>query len=50
VGLPARLRDVGVVDTVLPQVADHAMDDWFLTQVPRRAGHDDVMDLLKAAW
>ena len=50
VGLPARLRDVGVVDTVLPQVADHAMDDWFLTQVPRRAGHDDLMDLLQAAW
>ena len=50
VELPARLRDVGVADTVLPQVADHAMDDWFLTQVPRRAGHGDLMDLLQAAW
>jgi alcohol dehydrogenase class IV len=50
VGLPARLRDAGVVDTVLPQVADHAMDDWSLTQVPRRAGHDDLMGLLQAAW
>ena len=49
-GLPARLRDVGVVDTVLPEVADLAMDDWFLTQVPRRADRHDLMDLLQAAW
>ena len=49
-GLPVRLRDVGVVDTVLPQVADDAMDDWSLTQGPRRPGRDDLMDLLQAAW
>jgi alcohol dehydrogenase class IV len=50
VGLPARLRDVGVVDTVLAHVADHTMDDWALTRMPRRASHDDLMDLLQTAW
>lgn len=49
-GLPARLRDVGVADTALPEVVDHTMDDWALNTAPRQANRDDLMAVLTAAW
>jgi len=50
-GMPKRLRDVGVPEDALPQLAQDAAGDWFLHQNPRRV--TDVIELLeifKAAW
>jgi alcohol dehydrogenase class IV len=49
-GVPVRLRDVGVEESALPEIADHAMDDWSITRTPRPATRDDVVELLSAAW
>ena len=48
--VPARLRDVGVTRAALAEVADHAMDDWALTRVPRRVERPELDGLLHAAW
>ena len=50
VGIPLRLRDVGVARDSLPEIVAHALDDWFLTRVPRPAGRHDLEELLNAAW
>lgn len=49
-GVPRRLRDVGVEHDVLDEVADHTLDDWSLTRIPRRTDRADLLGLLKAAW
>lgn len=50
-GLPARLRDVGVAEQDLAQIAADAFGDWFLHQNPRAvAGPDELRELLAAAW
>lgn len=50
-GLPRRLRDIGVPDHALPQIADDAMTDWFLHQNPRKIRtSEDLIDILRAAW
>ena len=48
--VPARLRDVGVDRDALPEIVDHALDDWFITQVPRPADRDELTALVEAAW
>jgi len=48
--VPARLRDTGLARDALPEVVGHTLNDWALTRVPRQVGHDDLMDLLNAAW
>jgi len=48
--VPARLRDVGITRAALAEVADHAMDDWALTRVPRRVERPELDKLLHAAW
>ena len=48
--VPARLRDAGVTQAALAEVADHAMDDWALTRVPRRVERPELDELLHAAW
>ena len=50
-GLPARLRDVGVDRPALPAIARVAMQDRHIPTNPRQiAGLDDIMTLLEAAW
>jgi alcohol dehydrogenase class IV len=48
--VPARLRDVGVSRPALAEVADHAMNDWAITRVPRRVKRPELDELLQAAW
>jgi alcohol dehydrogenase class IV len=49
-GVPGRLRDVGLSRGALVEVADHTMDDWSLTRIPRRVERADLLELLEAAW
>ena len=49
-GVPARLRDVGVLESSLPDIVEHALNDWTLTQIPRTANRGDIEELLRAAW
>ena len=49
-GVPARLRDVGVDHDALSEIADHALDDWSITRVPRPVDRDAVTELLETAW
>jgi alcohol dehydrogenase class IV len=48
--LPLRLREAGVQRDALGEIAQHALDDWWLSRAPRPAGADDVDALLDAAW
>lgn len=49
--LPRTLREIGVPQTALPQLAEDAMGDWFLHQNPRRIDDSaDILALLRAAW
>jgi alcohol dehydrogenase class IV len=48
--VPTRLREVGVTRAALAEVAGHAMDDWAITQVPRRVERPELDELLHAAW
>jgi alcohol dehydrogenase class IV len=48
--IPARLRDVGIDKADLAEVADHAMDDWAITRVPRHVERSELDELLHAAW
>jgi alcohol dehydrogenase class IV len=50
VRVPKRLRDAGIDREQLPTIVDHVLDDWFISQVPRPAGRQDIADLLQAAW
>ena len=50
-GVPSRLRDLGVPQNALQQVADHAMGDWFLRGSPRKVQNaSELMQVLDAAW
>jgi alcohol dehydrogenase class IV len=49
-GIPQRLRDVGVGKSDLPQIAEDVKGDWFLSQNPRGVEQPDLLDLLSAAW
>jgi alcohol dehydrogenase class IV len=48
--VPSRLRDVGITRAALAEVADHAMDDWAITRLPRRVERPELDELLQAAW
>jgi alcohol dehydrogenase class IV len=51
IGLPARLRDIGVSEADLSVLAADAATDWFLHQNPRPvAGTADILEVLRAAW
>lgn len=51
IGVPQRLRDVGVAQPLLATLAEDALSDWFLQQVPRPIKDaTDLMDILQAAW
>lgn len=50
-GLPKRLRDLGVTREALPAIARHAMGDWFLRGNPRRIDNAaEIEQLLELAW
>lgn len=49
-GVPGRLRDAGVAQEALPEIAAAAMDDWSITRIPRSVQLDDVTTVLRAAW
>lgn len=50
-GLPWRLRDVGVSETDFPGIAKDAMEDLIVASNPRLVkSEDEVIDLLKKAW
>jgi alcohol dehydrogenase class IV len=50
-GLPSRLRDVGVTMDALPRIAADAGTDWFLFQNPRPVSDPtELMGVLTAAW
>jgi alcohol dehydrogenase class IV len=49
-GIARRLRDLGVEQALLPQIAAHGIDDWFIERNPRRVTQADAEALLHAAW
>lgn len=50
-GLPSRLRDIGVAEGDLPLIAKQTMGDMSTVMNPRSVtGMDEVLDLLKQAW
>lgn len=50
-GLPRRLRDVGVKKEDLPKVAEKGMSDWFLRGSPRPVRDvSELTSLLEEAW
>ena len=50
-GLATRLRDVGVPREVLPEIARHAMGDWFLRGNPRQVRDaSELQHTLELAW
>jgi len=51
VGVPRRLRDIGVAERDLAEIADAAMADWFINRAPRRvSGVADLHGILERAW
>ena len=51
IGLPKRLREVGVPKDALPQLAADAAGDWFLHQNPRPfTAESELLGVLEAAW
>ncbi|WP_051237105.1 iron-containing alcohol dehydrogenase family protein [Ottowia thiooxydans] len=49
--VPTRLRDVGIAQSELGQIAEDAMGDWFLQRNPRPvASSAEVLSLLQSAW
>ena len=50
-GVPQRLRDVGVPREGLAGIASAALGDWFLRGNPRRVGDaSDLLQVLEACW
>lgn len=50
-GLPARLRDIGVPADALRQTAELAMSDWFLRGNPRPVENaDELFAILQRSW
>lgn len=48
--LPQRLRDVGVKDEELAQIASATMSDYMMANIPSPMSARDVEDLLREAW
>ena len=50
IGLPSRLRDVGVKEKQIPAMAEKAMGDWCHPFNPRPCTKDDMAALYRAAY
>lgn len=46
----ASLREIGVAREAFDAVAAHAMDDWSLSNNPRKVTYDGIRQVLEAAW
>ena len=50
-GLPSRIRDVGVDESLLPAIADNAIKNpWMLNNPRPVTSTDDAMEILRMAW
>lgn len=50
-GVPSRLRDVGVPREDLPEIAELSMGDWFLRGNPRQVkSSGELQKIMEAAW
>jgi alcohol dehydrogenase len=50
-GIPRRLRDIGVPFGMLPRIAEDAMGDWFLRGNPRQVrAAAELEEILEQAW
>lgn len=49
-GLPTRLRDCGVSDSILSLLAEEARQQWTANFNPRPASEDDLISVYRAAW
>jgi len=47
--LPSRLTAIGVEETILPDLAEHAAQQWTGTFNPRRVGQDELLELYRRA-
>lgn len=48
--IPHTLREMGMNHEKIEEIAQAAMDDWYLHYNPVPVGKDDVVKILKAAW
>ena len=48
--LPQRLRDVGVVEAELAEIAQLTMSDYMMANLPRPMAETEVHDLLRSVW
>jgi alcohol dehydrogenase class IV len=48
--LPQRLRDVGVAEAELGEIAHLTMSDYMMANLPRRMTEAEVLSLLHGAW
>ena len=48
--LPHRLRDVGIAETELPEIARLTMSDYMMANLPRPMLQAEVLALLTSAW
>jgi alcohol dehydrogenase class IV len=49
-GVPTRLRDVGVPEDALPQIAEAALGDAAIFTNPRTATIEEIIEIARAAW
>ena len=49
-GLPTRLRDVGVAESILPLLAEEADQQWTARFNPRPVTAAELLDVYRAAW
>lgn len=49
-GAPGSLRGIGVERSAFDAIASHAMNDFSLSNNPRRVTHEDILQVLDAAW
>jgi len=51
IGVPTRLRDIGLPREALPAIAARGMEDWFLTTNPRPVSEaSELLGILEDAW
>jgi len=48
--LPRRLRDVGIAEGELPEIAHLTMSDYTMANLPRPMTEDEVLALIRSAW
>jgi alcohol dehydrogenase class IV len=48
--LPQRLRDVGIVESELPELARLTMSDYMMANLPRPMTEAEVLALLTSVW